>query len=86
MTVTINGTSGIVGLNNGSSSSPALAGDDSDTGIYFPTVNVIAFATAGTEKLRLEANGALKFSDNSIQTSAGISTGKAIAMAMIFGG
>ena len=85
MTITISGTTGIAGV-NGSAATPTLVGDDTDSGIFFPTANVIAFATAGTEKLRLEANGALKFSDNSIQTSAGISTGKAIAMAMIFGG
>lgn len=84
MTITISGTTGIAGV-NGSAATPTIVGDDPDTGLFFPAANVLAFATAGTEQLRIEANGALKFSDNSIQTTAGASTGKAIAMAIVFG-
>jgi hypothetical protein len=50
MTTVINGTST-------SASAPAVVGDDGDTGIFFPTANVLAFATAGTEDGRFDASG-----------------------------
>lgn len=43
MTTVINGTST-------SASAPAVVGDDGDTGLYFPSANEVAIATAGSQK------------------------------------
>ena len=45
MTIIINGTTGISGV-DGSASVPALKGNDADTGIFYPTANEVA-ASAG---------------------------------------
>jgi hypothetical protein len=46
MTIIINGTTGISGV-DGSASVPALKGNDADTGIFYPTANEVA-ASAGS--------------------------------------
>jgi len=47
MTITINGTTGIAGV-DGSSSVPAFKGNDADTGIFYPTANEVAASAGGT--------------------------------------
>ena len=56
MTVTINGTTGIAGT-NGSAGTPAVQGEDTNTGIFFPAADTVAVATAGTEQLRVNSSG-----------------------------
>lgn len=56
MTVTINGTTGIAGT-NGSAGTPAVQGEDTNTGIFFPAADTVAVATAGTERLRVDSAG-----------------------------
>lgn len=56
MPVTINGTTGVVGP-DGSASTPSYQGTDSNTGIFFPAADTIAFATAGTEDMRIDSVG-----------------------------
>ena len=56
MTVTINGTTGIAGT-NGSAGTPAVQGEDTNTGIFFPAADTVAVATAGTERLRVDSSG-----------------------------
>ena len=56
MTVTINGTSGIAGT-NGSAGTPAVQGEDTNTGIFFPAADTVAVATGGTERLRVSSAG-----------------------------
>lgn len=56
MTVIINGSSGITDV-DGTASAPALTGTDTDTGIFFPAANTIAFSTAGTEDMRIDSAG-----------------------------
>jgi hypothetical protein len=56
MPVTINGTSGIVGP-DGSASTPAIQGSDTNTGIFFPAADTIAFAEGGTEVMRIDSSG-----------------------------
>ena len=46
MTITINGTTGIAGV-DGSASVPAFKGNDSDTGIFYPTSNEVAASAGG---------------------------------------
>ncbi|NBS67373.1 tail fiber domain-containing protein [bacterium] len=56
MPVTINGTSGITNV-DGTAAAPALTGTDTDTGIFFPAANTLAFSTAGTEDARFDSSG-----------------------------
>ena len=56
MTVTINGTTGIAGV-DGSAGTPAVQGADTNTGMFFPAADTIAFATAGTEDMRIDSSG-----------------------------
>jgi hypothetical protein len=53
-------TSGAARLTEGSAASPALGfGADADSGLFYPAENAVALATAGTERLRVDANGRL---------------------------
>ena len=54
--ITINGTTGIAGT-NGSAGTPAVQGEDTNTGIFFPAADTVAVATAGTERLRVNSSG-----------------------------
>jgi hypothetical protein len=56
MTVTINGSTGLAGV-DGSTGSPSVQGADANTGIFFPAADTIAFATAGTEDFRIGSAG-----------------------------
>ena len=56
MAVTISGSTGIAGV-DGSAGTPAVQGADSNTGIFFPAADTIAFATAGTEDMRIDSAG-----------------------------
>ena len=56
MPVTINGTSGIVGP-DGSASTPAIQGSDTNTGMFFPAADTIAFAEGGAEVARFNSSG-----------------------------
>jgi hypothetical protein len=56
MAVTINGTTGIAGV-DGSAGTPAVQGADSNTGIFFPAADTIAFAEGGAEVARFDSSG-----------------------------
>jgi hypothetical protein len=56
MTITINGTTGIAGV-DGSASTPAVQGADTNTGIFFPAADTIAFAEGGVESMRIDSSG-----------------------------
>jgi hypothetical protein len=58
MPVTISGTSGLAGV-NGSASTPAVQGEDTNTGVFFPAADAIAFAEGGVEVARFDASGNL---------------------------
>ena len=58
MTVLINGTTGISGT-NGSAGTPAVQGEDTNTGIFFPAADTVGVATAGTERLRVDSSGSV---------------------------
>jgi len=58
MPVTINGTTGIAGV-DGSASTPAVQGTDTNTGIFFPAADTIAFGEGGAEVARFDSNGSL---------------------------
>jgi hypothetical protein len=58
MSVTINGTTGIAGA-NGSASTPAVQGEDTNTGVFFPAADTVAVATGGSERMRVDSSGNL---------------------------
>ena len=56
MPTIISGSTGISGT-DGTASSPAVQGTDTNTGMFFPAADTIAFAEGGTEVMRLDASG-----------------------------
>ena len=56
MTITINGTTGIAGV-DGSAGTPAVQGTDTNTGIFFPAADTIAFGEGGAEVARFDSSG-----------------------------
>ena len=58
MTIQINGTTGISGV-DGSAATPALQGTDSNTGIHFPAADTVAIDTGGSERVRCDSSGRL---------------------------
>jgi hypothetical protein len=58
MTITINGTTGIAGV-DGSAGTPAVQGADTNTGIFFPAADTIAFSEGGAEVARFDSSGNL---------------------------
>jgi len=58
MAITINGTTGIAGV-DGSASTPSYQGADTNTGIFYPAADTIAFAEGGAEVARFDSNGRL---------------------------
>jgi hypothetical protein len=58
MTVVINGDTGVSGV-DGTAGTPALQGNDTNTGIFFPAADTIAFAEGGVEVARFDSSGNL---------------------------
>jgi len=58
MAITINGTTGLAGV-DGSAGTPALQGADTNTGIFFPAADTIAFSEGGAEVARFDSSGNL---------------------------
>lgn len=56
MTVVINGTTGVSGV-DGSAGTPAVQGTDTNTGIVFPAADTVTIATGGSERLRVDNSG-----------------------------
>ena len=80
MSLNINGTTGISGV-DGSLSAPAVTGTDSNTGITFPSADTIKFSTGGVERMSITNSGVTgggKFSSYAIiedQKGAGANGG-----------
>ena len=58
MTLILNGTDGLSDV-DGTAATPAIRGTDTNTGIFFPAADTIAFSEGGAESMRLNANGNL---------------------------
>jgi hypothetical protein len=72
MPITINGTSGISGV-DGSAGTPSIQGTDTNTGVFYPAADTVAIATSGTEQLRVDSTGNLRFNSGygSVATAYG---------------
>ncbi len=55
MTLVLNGTTGVSSV-DGSASTPAIQGADSNTGVFFPAADTVAIATGGTEAVRVDSS------------------------------
>jgi hypothetical protein len=58
MTLILSGTDGLSDV-DGSASTPAIRGTDTNTGIFFPAADTIAFSEGGVESMRLNSSGNL---------------------------
>jgi len=56
MALILDGTSGLSDV-DGSAATPAIRGTDTNTGMFFPAADTIAFAEGGVESMRLDSNG-----------------------------
>ena len=72
MTLVLNGTTGVSAV-DGSAATPAIQGNDSNTGVFFPAADTVAVATGGTEVMRLNGTGNLQFNSGygSVATAYG---------------
>jgi len=67
MTIQINGTTGISGV-SGSAGTPALQGDDTNTGVFFGT-DEVRIATNGTQRAVVDSSGRLLVGTSSARTA-----------------
>jgi hypothetical protein len=58
MSLILDGTNGLSDV-DGSASTPAIKGTDTNTGIFFPATDTIAFAESGAEVARFDSSGNL---------------------------
>ena len=72
MTIVINGTTGISGV-DGSAGTPAVQGTDTNTGIYYSAADTVDVATGGVQRGQFDSSGNFKF--NSGYGSAAIAYG-----------
>jgi hypothetical protein len=56
MPITISGSTGIAGV-DGSAGTPSVQGADTNTGMFFPAADTIAFAEGGVEVMRIDSSG-----------------------------
>ena len=56
MTLILSGTDGLSDI-DGSAATPAIRGTDTNTGIFFPAADTIAFSEGGTEAMRIDSAG-----------------------------
>jgi hypothetical protein len=73
MTVVIDGTNGISGV-DGTASNPVYEGTDSNTGIFFPAADTVAIGTNGSERVRVDTSGIVLTGLSSALTVTGAAT------------
>ncbi len=68
MTLILNGDTGLSDV-DGSAATPAIRGTDSNTGIFFPAADTIAFAEGGVESARFDSSGRLLVNSTSARAN-----------------
>tara|TARA_B100000073_G_C23531023_1_gene492002 strand:- start:101 stop:679 length:579 start_codon:yes stop_codon:yes gene_type:complete len=69
MAISINGTTGIQGV-DGTAAAPAIQGSDTDTGIVFGA-DTASISTAGTERLSVDATGNMQVATGNVEIPTG---------------
>lgn len=82
MAITLNGTTGISGV-DGSAGTPALQGTDTNTGIFFGT-DEVSIATGGSNRLIVDSSGRVGLGTSSpstnIEINAALDTGASLGL------
>ena len=63
MTLVLNGSTGVSAV-DGSASTPALQGNDTNTGVFFPAADTVGISTSGAERMRVDSSGNVGIGDN----------------------
>jgi hypothetical protein len=71
MSLILSGTDGLSDV-DGSASTPAIRGTDTNTGIFFPAADTIAFAEGGAEVARLDSSGNVLVGQTSMPAGWGV--------------
>jgi hypothetical protein len=74
MALILDGTNGLSDV-DGSAATPAIRGSDTNTGIFFPAADTIAFAEGGVESMRLDSNGNVGIGTSSPGSRLNVSSG-----------
>lgn len=72
MSLILSGTDGLSDV-DGTAATPSIRGTDTNTGIFFPAADTIAFSEGGTEQMRLDSAGNLQMNSGygSVATAYG---------------
>ncbi len=73
MSITINGDTGIAGV-DGSNTTPSLVGNDTNTGVFFPAADTVALATGGVTRFQAGPSGQLGIAGATYGTSGQVLT------------
>lgn len=63
MSLILDGTNGLSDV-DGSAATPAIRGTDTNTGIFFPAADTIAFSEGGVESMRITSSGVVQAGNN----------------------
>ena len=67
MSLILSGSEGLSDI-DGSAATPAIRGTDSNTGMFFPAADTIAFAEGGAESMRIDSSGRVGIGTSSPDT------------------